>query len=392
MNKKLFFALTLLFISIHSANASIVMWEDVNPIYISNGNGFLSSSEEHNVYTIVNGTNTYASGTLGRDGDSISIIDYYNGVQYNNIIVEADTGVKIYCAVVASDGYLYYATNYGLYKRTDTYTTPCYTDYVTTDESTPNRVELLGTYDKIEAMTSEDGYLYFTDFDDKTMYRLNLDTKLVSTYMDFSSYSHLNFNQDYGRLGFDVYNGDIYWLSGYPVSYVTVYKNLDDTVLFQFDPDFTGSYSGGGLCMVDSDKMYIGHSCYSGSGGIGCQDSYILENVNGTWTETSVWAIPYIYMWPPYCNDALFYLGSKDNTIGSLAATGDFQIVATLDTGRSFSTDYSSSDDDSSSSTDNPLLSLDSPEDAKEFAINYSGLTWILLIFLFLMAAMGGRK
>ncbi|SDF43282.1 hypothetical protein SAMN04488589_0502 [Methanolobus vulcani] len=50
------------------------------------------------------------------------------------------------------------------------------------------------------------------------------------------------------------------------------------------------------------------------------------------------------------------------------------------------------SSEDDSSTTGNPLLNLDSPEDAKEVATNYSGITWILLICLFLMAAMGGKN
>jgi hypothetical protein len=52
----------------------------------------------------------------------------------------------------------------------------------------------------------------------------------------------------------------------------------------------------------------------------------------------------------------------------------------------------SSNDNSSDSSTDNPLVDMDSPEDAEEFAKDYTGVTWILLIFLFLMAAMGSKK
>lgn len=76
-----------------------------------------------------------------------------------------------------------------------------------------------------------------------------------------------------------------------------------------------------------------------------------------------------------------------------LAHSGDDEIKMYTTTSGAGGISYSLPDSSSSDDTvDNPLFNMDDPEDAKDIATNYSGITWIFLIMLFLLAAMGARQ
>jgi hypothetical protein len=303
-----FLFLFIIFLSITNCNA--LVWEDLYPGHINNGNGYLVWDDGN--------TNDYI--IVDTNEDEILLCDYADSALYTLMMHSPEH--EIYSAYVASNGHLYYTTSLGIYMRKDTSTNSYYTNQT---EFETGKVDTIANHES-HRMREENGYIYLDDFDANVYKRINLNNNLESIYFTPSTFEISVATNDRWT-DFDIYNGNIYTLV-IESAYVKVYKN--DELIYNVDA-LRGSNFGhiGGIQVIDSDKIYL-HAAARQSDGDYFNYAYIIDDT-GNLLDT--WSFD-LLMFPnggTIFGD--FYIGSKENTI-AYANFYDVNIVEVQDTGR----------------------------------------------------------
>lgn len=241
--KPLFFIFFILLLSCNSTTA--VVFSDINALSINNGNGYGVYESEGNVFVYHNET-------------AVFLLDYT--APSSALLMTAPTGWIVYDAFVATDNHLYIATNFGIVRRNNFYTSP---QEIDTTTGTGN--SLLITTTITQRLKEESGYIYYFNAD--TCYRFSLSDYLTASYLD----TDFPMTTSVGVADFEVYNGDIYFI-GYSVgSYDwNIYKNKDK--FYEMNTNYGISGRSGYLQLVDGGTidenfiMYLGFNGYSSHG------------------------------------------------------------------------------------------------------------------------------
>jgi hypothetical protein len=348
--KKLLIVLYFVFL-VSSFPANALEISNLYPAHVNNGNGYFSTTEEHNIYLVVN-----------ENIDSIELVTYTPEIQRNTLI-HASADATLTSGIVASNGYIYFTSTQGVFKYLKKgVTNPVYTN------DTTNIQTISGAEYDVRRLRQEGDYIYYMP-SATVVKRFNINTGLASTYLTMAAPSGT-------FIDFDVCDGEIYRLFATHTGSLIVYIN-DNNI---YSTGITsGSNANGAIQVMNGDLIYYGFRGYNSNY---AKILYLNGTVKSDWNFPTPTNDIYRY--------GTWYIGSKDTVCMGRGVSNAVELVEVADFGRTFADSSSSSSD--GTSTTNPLIDIDSPEDVKEFAVNYSSITWIMLIFLFLMAAMGGRK
>jgi hypothetical protein len=354
---------------IFSSSASALVFTDVYSFSLHNAHGYFDDGGEYFVYL------------EGGSPNNIIITDS-TGTSYT--IGTGNTGVcnpqTVYCT---AEGTIYYGDNTNLFVRIGS------GDTTPKDLGDSENYLALGSYGNVNAWCEDQNYVYFFSESNDVVYAIGKNDYLVSSVMALTSSYFDVWVADMEIIGDDFYfytNRPNYYKGGYIVKndaeYIYTYANGYATV---------GNDWGGSLLRYNDSAFYIA--------GWDSNHGKYVKKINDNGSQFSLIETTVFYINYGGTNLASTNLGScmalgTDSPIMVYKDGDDLAVVSVDDVlFTSYSESSESSNDNSSdSSTDNPLLSLDSPEDAEEFAKDYTGVTWILLIFLFLMAAMGSKK
>lgn len=306
-----FFICFLLF----SSNAACLVFSGTNAYGINEGNEYIRTE----------GTNLF----IYTNGSAIFALDY---AASTTSTLYSDLGTfTCYDAYVASNGYLYFATNNGVFKRIGTSTNPLILDL---SHESANTITI--STDDAYRLREEGGYIYYMCPSETTIKRFSLQTGLTSEYLDYSSIGLAGDSQ----IDFDIYNGDVYILFFYNNRNTRIYKNLD---LFYDEPFTAGNaanlYYQGGIQVIDSNKIYFGQT------GKGATALYHNNGIlNSTGAKIGTWDYPEGLPIGTRANNAYagcFIIGNLEGSAAGVKGN-DIEIVETTDIGRTISSGSSS--------------------------------------------------
>lgn len=272
MNKKMITILMFITMLVLTGISSGVTWSVNNAQDVNVGHNplYLDSDEDETFFTLVN-----------YNGENLELIEAYTG-NSNNLIIHDEGNLR--GGIIASNGYLYYATEDGIYKRTlestqtiwangqiveapqddgngnvtiagSTYNAPD-EDMATVLESYESNTKKVTTQTaKNGVLREEDGYIYYTT-DGHDFYRIKLTNDLSSYYTRVSHNIEV----------FDIYDGTI---AGIKTSGNTMNIDIDvyynDNLIKNYnrhndysDQRFNQIKSSGSINIIAPDKIYVG--------------------------------------------------------------------------------------------------------------------------------------
>lgn len=356
-----------------SINAASAFTIDIDTYAIADGAGYFDNpdtyfEEDSNIYSIV--TKTDGVYKIGITSDRVTDSLY-------NVVIGYDSNVDIWSSVVSNDGYLYYATNTGVFMRnTRDSTTPYYTNDTRCVTVSP-------TYTNVKCMRAYGDYIYFVNDMNNVLYKINTDTLTISTAETYTGV--------YIR-SFDIYNDELYYIGTteeYTQPYI-LYK--EDAQLTTIDNNFYYTDRGYSGIQVTNNYIY--------TGGSNSNNDYFNDIYyhNGTFFDNwafSYTAVPGSYNVETINRNQAFWIGYETNTSMTLYQYDKFEVVTTLDRGINPNpediTNGSSSDNSSSSSSFVGDSHEYTNDEVESILRQYVPPIFIIVLLLFLIYAFGGN-
>lgn len=152
--------LLLMFCCVMPASAVII---DDNIIYMQRGNGYLQSENVNNEYFVVISA-----------GSPNNIVLYDNFGQGSTIAYGNNSYNNPKSCYVASDGYLYFSSSNGVFRKTDRDTSP-------QDLGKSSSYVQISTHARVSAWDEDQNYIYYYDQASKSVFRIDKSTYLTST-------------------------------------------------------------------------------------------------------------------------------------------------------------------------------------------------------------------
>ena len=350
--KRLLFAFCLLMLFVGSASALTVN-EDVRSV--NNGNGYFNDQDywEHDM-------SVFCVATFG---NQIQLID---SLGTTVTIMEAGAGDTIYEAIIGSDGYLYYTTNDGVFKRL---TRKDSTKYYT-DDTDPLHIVQISSDAPVYRLRDDGNYVYYRLHSSCQIKRFDHDLLSPMVYVDYSS-SSLENVQPVGNLhemDFDVYNGEVY-RSYFQSKRLRIFNHTGSLIL---EPTINvNSPEGwdGGMQIGTDGNMYVGASTrdYTSGGTFGYFDQVL--HLNGS-TKTTGWGYTnYVNAnGEQYRNQ--FYLGQKSYHVG-IRNNEVFEIIAISTMGQDFAYEDAGSGDSGTPTSNSITINPDTYYRGEIVTISY---------------------
>jgi len=365
-----------LFYLVNSASAVVI---NENIAFIGNGNGYLTNEDNSLDYFVVISAGSPNNIVLyNSQGTGITVA--YGNNTFNNPTT----------CHVASDGYLYFSSSNGVFRKLDRDTTP-------DDLGRSSEYILIATDTTVSAWSEDANYIYYYDKTSKSIKRISKATYLVSNFKTFSS--------AYWVSDFCVVDQqDAYFLSAYfsTTTRLVLVKN-----------DFQYSYQPGPSWGTSTDQQYyygdiayVNDSCIYIMGGAYCTGSipgfkqFTLRKMNDTGTAFTL-------VQDLATSNNMITTGMAYTPVGrTIGLLGSRQPIYFYKDGTTINMMEMSvlapsfgSSGSSGSNSVNPLIDLDgdgefTQDDAKDMAVTLGPTTWIFMFMIFLMVAMsaGGRR
>jgi len=365
-----------LFYLVNSASAVVI---NENIAFIGSGNGYLTNEDNSLDYFVVISAGSPNNIVLYNSQGTGTTIAYGNNT-FNNPTT----------CHVASDGYLYFSSSNGVFRKLDRDTTP-------DDLGRSSEYILIATDTTVSAWSEDANYIYYYDKTSKSIKRISKATYLVSTFKTFSS---------------------AYWVSDFCVVdqqdtyFLTAYFSTT-TRLVLVKNDFQYTYQPGPSWGTSTDQQYyygdiayVNKSCIYIMGGAYCTGSsagfkqFTLRKMNDTGSAFTL-------VQDLATSNNMVTTGMASTPVGrTIGLLGSRQPIYFYKDGTTINMmemaemapAFGSSDSTSSNSV-NPLLDLDgdgefTQDDAKDMAVTLGPATWIFMFMIFLMVAMsaGGRR
>jgi hypothetical protein len=299
------FLISLILLSISTATALTLEGKDVKQI--SNGNGYYSDDDDYNVICVVSS-----------DGSQISLISTNDGSQTNLVTASDDHNIK--AAFVSNDGYLYFATQYGIYKKITRNTNPIYTNQTTAQHG----IELIViSSDTTETFTDVGNNVYYSYRPDDMIKGFSKDDYLTFTEYDFSDNADLN--TVHGIMNIAYEDGD-WWIFAEQdtgtATFFRLYKN-DEQILDFAQDGYYERYDGGGFQLIGNNKFML-HAHSENNVGSVLTDEGIYW-YNGTYIESAGMSSVYNDNEAKY---GTFYLGQNVQSIAYVGASDTIQVIS----------------------------------------------------------------
>ena len=378
--KMLLFFIALIFL-VSSASAVVI---PQNVAFIGSGNGYLPSENDQIDYIVVISAGS-PNNIMLYDSTGTGITLAYGNSTFNNPTT----------CYVASDGYLYFSSTNGVFRKLDRDTTP-------DDLGKSSEFTVIGTETSVSAWSEDANYIYYYDKVTKAIKRISKKTYLVSTFKVFST--------GYWMPDFYVKDGtDVYFITGIYSSTTKLYLCKSSPSSSTYDYAYATTYAWGTSTTQQyyyGDITYVNDSCIYLICGAYCtgtsagfkENSLRIVSDSGT-------ALTLVEDLSVYNNmdTANMFSVPQGRTLGVMGTRQPIYFYKDGITINMYETSTlapapGSSGSSTFGSVDNPLLDLDgdgvfTQDDAKDMALNLGPFAWVLMLMIFLMVALaGGRK
>ncbi len=378
MRKILF--LLCLFCLVQSASAVVI---NENIAFMGSGNGYLTNEDNSLDYFVVISAGSPNNIVLyNSQGTGVTIA--YGNNTFNNPTT----------CHVASDGYLYFSSSNGVFRKLDRDTTP-------DDLGRSSEYILIATDTTVSAWSEDANYIYYYDKISKSIKRISKATYLVSNFKTFST--------GYWVPDFCVVDQqDAYFFSAsfYTSTTRMVLIKNDLQYAYQLGPSWGTTtdevYYYGDIAYVNKSCIYImgGAYCTGASPGF---KQFTLRKMNDTGTAFTL-------VQDLATSNNMVTTGMSNTPVGrTIGLLGSRQPIYFYKDGTTINMmemsvlapAFGSSGSSGSSGAVNPLIDMNgdgqfTQDDAKDMALTLGPATWVFMFMIFLMVAMsmtaGGRR
>ncbi len=366
-----------LFYLINSASAVVI---NENIAFIGNGNGYLPAENDQLDHIVVISAGSPNNIMLYDSTGTGSTIAYGNNT-FNNPTT----------CYVAGDGYLYFSSANGVFRKLDRDTSP-------DDLGKSSEFTVIGTETTVSAWSEDSNYIYYYDKSSKTIKRISKKTYLVSNFKVFST--------AYWIPDFYVKDGtDVYFMTGIYTTSTRLYLCKSTASSSTYNYAYTTSASWGtstNQVYYYGDITYVNDSCIYLMGGAYCTGSIpgfkdvSLKRISDSGTALTLAQEMEV-------SHNMVTTGMASTPVGrTFGFMGTRQPILFYKDGITINMYETSTlapgiGSTAGGSTDNPLLDMDgdgefTQDDAKDMALNLGPFMWIMMFMIFLMVAMGAKR